>query len=164
MTVFVALVAGGLFLPLSNQTAKRGATNRNLSNGRQVALAAKLFAEDRDGRFPVHLFELIPDYLTAEDLSKLRFAPPLPNGEAGEPEYDWLYFGAFQTTDDPLRILMASPTATVRKDGGAKRVVIAGDLAGRIISEEDYQRELRLMISEFNERLKASPERGTNAD
>lgn len=120
----------------------------SLSNAKQLATGCRLYAMDHGGRFPVHLDELVPDYIT--EIKSLR---GIVGDSADTPlyTYDWLYFGAGFTDNNPPKVLIASPhiTGAVRKP--PKRVVILGDISGRIFTENEYQKILSETVRQMRE-------------
>ena len=128
---------------------------RNLSNAKQLGLAAKLFAEDHDGLFPMHLTELAPEVIPAGNLDDLLCATEIDDESQPRLKYDWLYFGAGFDDKNPPPLLIASPL--VFKDGAKqKRVIIRGDLSGPIVNENEYQAELRKTIEAMHQRFDAA--------
>jgi len=107
---------------------------------------------DHDGRFPVHLDELVPDYIT--NIKSLR---GIIGDSADKPlyTYDWLYFGAGFTDDKPPTVLVASPHITGAGGKPQKRVVVLGDVSGRIFNEDEYQK----MLSETVRQMRALDDR-----
>jgi hypothetical protein len=150
------VVATLLFLPFRGPFGSKVINVMNLSNARQLAIAVKLYVVDHDGRFPMHLNELEPDYLHESILKQLLYRP---NDEKHTVTVypvrcDWLYFGAFHDEKHPPTILIASPQAFT-EDRKSKRVVIYGDISGEILNDEDFQPKLRQTIKELNERAAA---------
>lgn len=163
----LSVIAALAFVPLFGGTAKRGMLTRNLSYAKQLALGAKLYALDYDGRYPVHLSELMPDYIPVESWDRLLFTMQKDkNQDPAPPFQDWLYFGAFTDQDHPPRILIASPQAIGVK-GKNRRVIAAGDTSASIVFEEEYQAELAKMIVELRLRrdamTPAAPDGDTSA-
>ena len=139
-------------LPVFGQKSVVGIQAKNLSNARQLALAAKLYAEDHEGRFPMHLGELAPEYLSVSDLANLQFEVREKSEDPVYAKQDWLYFGAFFDESAPPPIVIASPQTTGFKGKPPKRIVIAGDLTGSIMYEEQYQIELKKTIEAMHQR------------
>lgn len=104
--VLIVCVAGVVLLPVFSRTAVRGAQTKSLSNAHQLASGCKLYALDHGGRFPVHLNELEPDYIS--DVKSLR---GVIHGSDDKPAYvyDWLYLGGGFTDANPPTIFIASP-------------------------------------------------------
>jgi hypothetical protein len=140
LAAFVVIVVAGLCLPLFSHVAVRGPQTKSLSNAKQLATACRLYAMDHEGRFPMHLNELEPDYIVAGQPDGLR---DVSLGKEDDPKYmlDWLYFGAGFEEKNPPRVLIASPQATTTAKT-QKRVVIEGDMSGTIWEEPKYQEML----------------------
>ncbi len=144
-----------LLLPVFGKTAVRGLQTKNLSNAKQLGLAARQFAEDHDGRFPMQLSEIVPDYLDANQSDYLLFAAKLGDEENPRLKYDWLYFGAGFDDKNPPPLLIAFPLA-FRDDKKQKRIVIYADGSGWIVNEEEYQAELRKTIEAMHKKFDAA--------
>lgn len=74
---------------------------RSMAQGKQLALACKLYAADNDGAFPPDLETLVPIYVQAEGLKKL-LASPFALGEAN----GYTYHAGLNDTSDPKAILL----------------------------------------------------------
>ncbi len=149
-----ALAAAALLLPIFGETAVVGAQTKNLSNARQLALAAKVYAMDNEGRFPMHLSELEPDYLPPGIFEQVLYGTKVGDERPPRLKYDWLYFGAFFDEKNPPPLLIASPQAfTAEKK--EKRIIIRGDGSGQVVNDDEYQQELRKTIEAMHQR--ASP-------
>jgi len=155
--VGIALLTSGaallilMFVPMCGTVSKRGAMTRNLSNAKQLATSCKLYAIEHAGRFPVHLSELVPDYVPAESYPHLLYARAVQGDETFTPQFDWLYFGAGFDETHPPHMLIASPQAPYHT-ARPKRVVIHGDTSGLIMKENDYQSALRQTIGQLRGR------------
>jgi len=133
----------------------------SLSNAKVLATGCRLYADDHDGRFPNHLSELVPDYLSQADLDKNGY---LFRASEDDPVIlmDWLYFGAgFDETNAPP-LLIASPQATAPDGKKQSRVIVAPDTSGMVIREAQYQEKLKETIKRMqsldeNRRLKTPP-------
>ena len=135
--VVVVVFLGFYFVAPGSAIHSQGMRTKNLSNAKQLAIACRLYANEHEGRFPMHLSELEPDYVAPGTLIELRCASI---GEDHDPRYtmDWLYFGGGFNETAPPSVLMASPQATtVGKP--QKREVIRGDFSGSILDEDQYQ-------------------------
>ena len=154
-----AMLAGamalGLALPVFGRTAVRGAQTKNLSNAKQLALAVRVYAQDNEGRFPLHLSDLVPDYIPGENLDHLLFAAKIGDEDNPRLKYDWLYFGAGFRDTNPPPLLIASPHA-FRDDKKQRRIVIYADGTGAVINDEQYQPELRKTIEAMHQRFDAA--------
>ena len=102
----------------------------------------------------MHLNELSPDYIPSESSSELLYVRAYKDEPFPGPQYEWLYFGAFFTEQDPPTILIASPQVFTER-GKSKRIVIYGDTSGVLLNDEDFQPKLRQTIKELNERAVA---------
>ena len=125
---------------------------RNLSNAKQLGLAAKLYAVDHEGRFPMHLSELTAEYIQMESWENLQFDPRKDIHDHVRPKQDWLYFGAFFDEKNPPPILIASPQ-TLTGTKILKRIVIRSDNSAQTVNENDYQHELRKTIEAMHKRV-----------
>ena len=150
VTIGVILVGTSIRGPSAEVLARAGLT-RNLSNAKQLAIAINLLAKDHDGHFPLHLSQIVPEYLRAEDWHSLLFASETARGRSAQSEYDWLYFGAFFDEKHPPPLLIVSPHA-FRDGKKQKRIVIRGDFTGQIINDDEYQVELRKTIEAMHKR------------
>ena len=132
----LCVVAAVCLFPLQGGSPNYGMRTKNLSHAKQLATACKIYASDHEGRFPVHLSELEPDYIPKGELDKLRCSSV---GREGDPTFlmDWLYFGAGFTDENPPHILIVSPQVTTSLPK-PKRVIVKGDGSGRVIDEADY--------------------------
>jgi prepilin-type N-terminal cleavage/methylation domain-containing protein len=52
VVISIIAVLAGIALPVYSTVQERGAQTKDLSNGKQIALACKLYAADNDGKFP----------------------------------------------------------------------------------------------------------------
>ena len=131
----VAIIAAILW-PYPWMMTARPALPKNLSRAKILQTACLIYANDHDGRFPVHLSELDPDYIPAGGYNELRFSSM---GQNDDPRFlmDWLYFGAGFTDQNPPALLIASPQATTTQPK-LKRVIVQGNGSGRVISEDEY--------------------------
>jgi hypothetical protein len=116
-----------------------GPSLKNLYHGKQLATGCQLYAVDHGGRYPVHLSELEPDYIV--DVKELR---GIIYDFYGRPQYryDWLYFGAGFTTDNPPTLLLASPQVVVKSAKSQKRLVMHGDTTHDVIDEGEFEKLL----------------------
>ena len=157
----LALLAGalaigvGLLLPVFGTTSVVGAQTKSLSNAKQLALAARVYADDNEGRLPIHLRDLIPDYIGAENLDHVLYAAKIGDEDKPRLKHDWLYFGAGFDNKNPPPLLIASPHA-FKDDKKQKRVVIFADGTGAVINDEQYQVELRKTIEAMHQRFDAA--------
>jgi hypothetical protein len=152
LIAFGVVIAFALFpVPVGPNTSEL--TIRNLSNAHQIGFAVRLFTEDHEGRFPIHLSELVPDYLLADSWHQLLYRP---DGRSEAALYDWIYFGGFFDEKNPPPILIASPQeCTVGKRD--KRVIVHGDISAMIVREEEYQAELKKTIEAMHQRRASLP-------
>ena len=140
-----------LLIPVFGETSVVGAQTKNLVYAKQLANAAKVYAEDNEGRFPLHLSELEPDYLPPGLLEELLCGVKVGKEQPPRLRFDWLYFGAFFDEKNPPPLLIASPQAfTVGKKW--KRIIIRGDGSGSLVNDDEYQRELRKTIEAMHKR------------
>ena len=150
----VALLCGlvaVLLLPIWGRMSPGSPLTRDLSNAKNLGLAAKLYAVDHEGRFPMHLSELIPDYLNASNWDGLQFDARNDIHDHVLSKQDWLYFGSFFDEKNPPPILIASPqtpTGTKTK----KRIIIRGDGTGSLVKDDEYQQQLRKTIEAMHKR------------
>ena len=139
--LIVAILIGGLLLPLIGRPSKIGANTRNSMNGKQLGIACRLFAEDHDGRFPVHLSELQPDYVREENFKSLAYRVVDAAGRPTNETLDWLYYGAGFDDTSITTVLIASPQVVISK-GKPYRVSIQADSSGYTMPESEYQARL----------------------
>ena len=154
MLAGVLALAIGLALPVFGQTAVRGTQTKNLSNAKQLALAVRVYAQDFEGRFPVHLSELVPDYIPRENLDDFLYASKIGKEDDPRLKHDWLYFGAGFDEKNPPPLLIASPHAFKDKKK-QKRIVIYADGSGGVVNDEQYQADLRKTIDAMRKRFDA---------
>lgn len=69
--------------------------------------------------------------------------------EKAQYRYDWLFFGAGFTDENPPTILLASPQLTPSKR--QKRVVINGDTTGIVINDDQYEKLLAETVRQMRE-------------
>ncbi len=136
VTAVCVAAIGAIFWPYPWLMTTRPALPKNISRAKQLQTGCLIFASDHDGRFPVHLSELEPDYVPAGEYYKLRFSSM---GQNDDPTFlmDWLYFGAGFTDKNPPRLLIASPQATTTQPK-LKRVIVEGNGSGRVLSESEF--------------------------
>jgi hypothetical protein len=154
LVLILAIGAAVYFLlPVFGTTSPVGIQTKGLSNAKQLATGAKLYAMDHDGRFPVHLSELEPDYLPVGGLNQLLYRPSegMAKGTIYPVRCDWLYFGAFHDEKNPPTILIASPQAFTENRKSA-RIVVYSDTSAVIVDDENFQTKIRQTIKELNER------------
>ena len=135
LAAFVVIAVVGLFLPVFGGRSVVGRQTKNLSNAKQLATGCRLYALDHQGRFPMHLDELEPDYFV--DVKSCRYGS---EGLKNDPLYrmDWLYFGAGFDESNPPQLLIASPQATTTREK-QMREVVHGDTSGNVVEETKYQ-------------------------
>ena len=148
-------LAVGLLLPVFGEVSVVGAQTKSLSNARQLFFAARLYADDHEGLLPLHLNDLVPDYIPAEILDHVLYTAKIEEEEKPRLKYDWLYFGAGFDAKNPPPMLIASPHA-FKDDKKQKRVVIFADGTGAIVNDEQYQTELRKTIEAMHKRFDAA--------
>jgi len=142
------VVAALWYFPVFKGRAVRGPLTKNLSHAKILATGCQLYAIDHDGRFPMHLNELAPDYVRQKDLDEWRFTS-LGHSERSTILIDWLYFGAGFDDKNPPALLIASPQASTFGKTKQSRIAIAGDAAGAVISEADYQKRLTETVQQM---------------
>ena len=146
----MALAALAL-LPVFGRKSVVGVQTKQLSNAKQLGTAAKLYAMDNEGRFPLHLAEVEPDYLPSGSFEQLLCEAIDGDKKLPRLKYEWLYFGAFFDEKNPPPLLIASPQAFTA-DKKQKRVIIRGDGSGSIVNDDEYQQELRKTIDAMHQR------------
>jgi len=133
----------------------------NLDHGRRLAAACRRYASDHDGRLPVDLAELTPQYLTQKEWADSRYrvrvtgemawsAPSLSTDD----RLEWLYFGTGFDETNPPPILIASPiTAVMSGEGSAEeilgRVFVTREGGAKFDPEAKYQ---ALLIETINQK------------
>ena len=148
-------LAVGLALPVFGKTAVRGTQTKNLSNAKQLALAVRIYAQDFEGQFPVHLSDVVPDYISGENLDDFLYASKIGEEDNPRQKHDWLYFGTGFDEKNPPPLLIASPHA-FRDGKKQKRIVIYADGSGSVVNDEQYQAELRKTIEAMHKRFDAA--------
>ncbi len=136
---FVFVLTAALLPIFPGKTVVQGPQTVSLHNAQQLALACKLYAGDHEGRFPVHLSELEPDYIA--DVKGLRGIVFGPDGKE-ESRYDWLYFGAGFTESDPPTVFLASPQLVVTPGKPQKRAIVKSDTMWVFLKESEYEKLL----------------------
>ena len=126
---------------------------RNLSNARQMGLAAQEYSNDHEGQLPLDLTDCVPHYIQPSAFEELRF-DPRKSGERARPKSDWRYFGAFFDAKNSPPLLLASPQFFIVGKTN-KRIVVRGDLSASIVREEEYQQLLRKTIEAMRQRASA---------
>ena len=152
----VALLIGILLPPTCDRVSQPEAHTRNLSNAKQLATGVQLYALDHDGRFPMHLSELVPDYIPADTFDALLYRAKAGDQDDLHLQFDWLYFGAFFDEKTAPSIIVASPQTTGFKGKLPKRIVVAADLTASIISDDQYQIELKKTIEAMHQRARST--------
>lgn len=108
----------GLALPVFSEVKDRGELTKTLSNAKQIGTACRIYAVDHQGRFPVKLEELVPDYLPDPTILDCRYPDP-------KNPVPYVYFGGSEN-DPPRKVLIASPKVAnkgrvfVYVDGGGE--------------------------------------------
>jgi len=107
VVISIIAVLAGIALPVFSGVQERAAQTEALANGKQIALALKLYATDNDGRFPsdtldadlqpsgtevtdsnTALAQLIPDYIQTESIfaiGKSEWSPSAPDERIDNP-------------------------------------------------------------------------------
>jgi competence protein ComGC len=122
----IALLAG-LALPVFGEVKERGNQTKALSIAKMVGTGCKLYAVDHDGKFPVKLEDLVPDYLPDAE----SILCPYPDPKNPVP---FEYFGGSEN-DDPRKMLLASPAVE-----GKGRVFVYVDGSGEAKSRQKLKR------------------------
>ena len=152
-----------LFARTGSTVGTQGVRAKQLSNAKQLANAARMYAIDNDDHFPMHLAELEVDgYVDQRTQEQLLY---LGTGDDGMPlpvKLDWLYFGAFFDEKNPPSLLIASPQAFV-SGTKRKRLIIRGDGSASTVNESEYQQELRKTIEAMHKRAGTPPTPATEA-
>lgn len=121
--VIVMFAAGvAIFPKLMNEINKLPAEPVAVADARMVALACNRYASDNEGKFPVKLEDLAPDYLTEGDMASLESHA---RGEFGGYEY----IGG-RTTDSPEKVLFFT------KQSNAEGKHIVARVSGAVALEE----------------------------
>ena len=128
----------------------------NLLNVGQYRILLKLYADDHDGRFPMNLNELVPDYLSALEAAAIQFEVREKSEDPAYAKQDWLYFGAFFDEKTAPSIIVASPQTTGFNGKLPKRIVVAADLTASIITDDQYQIELKKTIEAMHQRARST--------
>ena len=101
LLVSTIAVLAGMALPVFGEVKERGNLTKALSNAKQIGTACRIYALDNDGKFPVKLADLVPDYLPDASILACQYPDP-----AKPTAYE--YFGGTDK-DDPNKILISSP-------------------------------------------------------
>ena len=110
---------------------------RSMNNVRQIGLALLLYAKDNDGKLPLLLSALSPDYLDADSLPKLRF-----RDQDGKTDLDWLYYPKANINTLPDTTILAAAPRTRRHGGNEKRIVLHRDGSVVTMPEAEFQKQL----------------------
>ena len=130
--VWLALAA--LATPAIFKALERANMAENISNVRQIKLAADMYAMDHDGQYPPKV-QLLEDTGYIHSLDELRY-----KDAKDKTRHDWLYTAGHANTDNPTIILFAGP---MTESDGKKRIVCFLDSSSKPLPESDYQRQLR---------------------
>ncbi|WP_348544147.1 hypothetical protein [Chthoniobacter sp.] len=155
---FVVVVVTFLVVPIFPVSNKRGTQVVNGDNAYQLAQGCKIYALDHEGRFPMDLSELEPDYLS--DLKERRYL--VDNRVTPLVLKDWKFFGAGFTEKDPPPILIAAPDFWVDRSSFFRfrsstfRVYVQCNSTGSYGKEAEYQK----LLAEMNRRRSAMHEPG----
>jgi prepilin-type N-terminal cleavage/methylation domain-containing protein len=82
VVISIIAVLAGIALPVYSTVQERGAQTKDLSNGKQIGLACKLYATDNDGKFPDkdgQAADPPTTALTSSSLANAAFACLVPN-------------------------------------------------------------------------------------
>ena len=155
MLIGALVIVVGMIIPVFGRTGIRGVQTKNRSNALYLGTGVKIYAMDNAGRFPMHLSELIPDYIDAAGWEHLLFDTRKDNKDSDYPKQDWLYFGAFLDETNAPPVLIASPQPAT--DSSTRwRIVIHDDWTGTLITEPEYQAKLRKTVAHLQARAAAA--------
>ena len=110
---------------------------RSMNNVRQIGLALLLYAKDNDGKLPMLLSALSPDYLDADALPKLRF-----RDQDGKTDLDWLYYPKANINTLPDTTILAAAPRARRHGGKEERIVLHRDFSVTRMPEAQFQKQL----------------------
>ena len=137
----IAMFVGVVLIALAGwpgSTQRVGGTLvRSMNNVRQIGLVLRLYAKDNDGKLPLLLTALSPDYLYADTLPKLRFCD-----QDGKTELDWLYYPKANINTLPDATILAAAPRTWRHAGKEERIVLHCDISVTRMPEAEFQKQL----------------------
>ena len=116
----------GLAVPAFSGVQAKARQVQMMNDGRQLVLAAKLYASNHGGRYPSSLEQLA---LSGGISSELRLEQPLINGWKGE--RGWDYFGAALSEASPSDSVLISS-----KSKGPRGERVVGYLDGSVMLED----------------------------
>jgi hypothetical protein len=121
----LAIVAG-IALPVFGAVRERSLDAKSLANGRSIALACRLYADDHGGNFPPDLAALVPDYVP--DLAALT-SPRAPD----KTDVGYEYTPGLNVSDPPGTVLLRDkfPSRQINR-AFERRAVIHLDGQGEI--------------------------------
>ncbi len=126
LVVMPVAMAAGMALPVFNKVSEKGKATKSLAQGKQIALACKMYAADNDGKFPPTLDALLPTYLEDKKLFVSPFAPDEPMG--------YLYHPGLTDDASPETVLLEDQYAP---DDAGQKVVVHVDTSGEVKKATD---------------------------
>ncbi len=103
-----------------------GTEIRSLSNAKQIVTACRTYALDHDGKFPKSLDDLVPTYLSNDDLANVLVSPFAKDQPVG-----YLYTPPSLT--DTLSVVIEDKFAPAKVH---RRIEVYSDSSGRVLNTQ----------------------------
>ena len=138
--VIVGFVVLAAWPPVSTPIDGRRA--QSMSSLRQIGIALRLFANEKEGKMPPSLAELQPEFLAADSLPKLRF-----RDRDVKTDLDWLYYPKTNFNALPDATILAASPRTMRSAGKEQRMILHCDGSVTFMPEAQFQKQLAEELS-----------------
>lgn len=120
--VMITAILASVSMGAIGKVSEKGAVTKGINMGRQVALAAKLYAADHEGRYPATLDELVSSGALDDQGFLLKLASFKPAGWQGSPGFE--YRGVGMKDSDPGDKVLLISNCQDRKE---QRIVVTND-------------------------------------
>jgi hypothetical protein len=122
-SVFGLLLLAAVFSAVYGRPSARAITTKNLSQGKGIYPAIKMYAGAHQGHYPRSLLELEPVYLDAGRVELTKYFDA-----DSRRLYDWHYFQGLSEASPATWIVLASPTDQIYEDRARRgRIVVFND-------------------------------------
>ena len=122
VAIFASMGMGAI-----GKVSERAEITKGMAMARQVAVAARLYAADHEGKYPATLEELISSGALDDQGILLKIASFKPAGWQGAPGFEYRGLG-MKDSDPGNKVLLISN----RQDRTEKRIVVTNDSAAQL--------------------------------
>lgn len=133
-TLSAVSILASLAVPSFNVIQDKAEETAIMNQGRQVAMAVRIWAGENGGNYPAELKTLLKDEILLPQSAGL-ITPK--NTKSGEQE-PWLYDNTLTETSPGRSILLAAPF-TVGTASQPKRIVVRNDASAEVIPESEFE-------------------------